>query len=139
MRIRRTEDHELILRLDRACLPLDTPMLASTIEDSDWWIAEDAQGEPVGYGGLYTRIAGEGWLVRAGVVAQARGRGLQQRLIRARLRRAVVLGLPRVYTYTMAENVPSNRSLAACGLVPYKISSGALYWYWRAPSVGAER
>lgn len=104
-------------------------MLDSTLDDSLWWLVLDEANAPVAYAGLYTAIEGQGWLVRAGVLAHAQGRGLQTRLIRARLRAAKRLGIPRVYTYTAAYNVRSQRSLISAGLRPYRHEDGCIYYF----------
>lgn len=105
-------------------------MAATTMDDSDWWVAEDGD-EAVAYAGLYTGIKGEGWLVRAGVVPAARGNNLQRRLIGVRVARAKVLGIPKLYTYTMDWNRYSNANLARAGFVPYKVDGKSIYWYRR--------
>lgn len=102
-------------------------MAEETYGDSAWWIAV-CGSQAVAYAGLYTAIVGEAWLVRAGVLQAYRGGGLQQRLIRVRLREAARRGIPRVLTYTSAENIPSQRNLVSCGFKPYFSNDGVIYF-----------
>ena len=50
---------------------------------------------------------------------EVRGRGLQRRLIRVRVRHARRIGLRRVYTYVSAPNIASMKSLVREGFEPY--------------------
>ena len=78
-------------------------------------------GQLVGFGG-YTpsrRWADAVYLHASGVLPAARGKHLQRRLIRARLRHAKREGYVWAHTYTLPENPASSRSLIACGFKPY--------------------
>lgn len=133
MRVRYTEDADTIeeLRaLNRALLPESTPL-----EDTDWW-AVWAGLEIVGYAGARAPAEWPGvyFLSRAGVLEEARGKGLQRRLVRARVARARRLGCHSCITYTSPDNAPSMRTLIACGFKPYVPEPayvGASYVYWR--------
>lgn len=76
---------------------------------------------------------GIGILCRAGVVEEARGHGLQKKLIMARTVFARNLGLRRVTTYTHTTNLPSMNNLMASGFRLYEppkgwAEDGFLYW-----------
>lgn len=82
-----------------------------------WWVVTDGL-EIVAYAGA------EEWkiddehalnLTRAGVLDAYRGRGLQRRLIRARIRYARKIGCQEVWTYTHWRNYPSANNLLRCG------------------------
>lgn len=122
----------LLKYLQLACLPGDTP----TTLDGHWWIAYDGT-RPVAFCGL--RGVGDpvyaGYLCRAGVIPEYRGRGIQKRLIRVRERKAKALGWPEVISDTNL-NPASANSLIACGFRTYTPEEP---WgfetatYWRKP------
>lgn len=75
---------------------------------------EVSNGEIVGFAALkINRRKGE--LIRAGVHPKHRGRGLQSRLIQARLKRAAEVGLREVHTYTVTDNPASSNNLIEAG------------------------
>jgi GNAT superfamily N-acetyltransferase len=78
-----------------------------------WWLASE-DGRMVGYAAAAVdeHVL---YLTRAGVLPEARGRGLQRRLIRARVQHARRLGLTRCYTYTVPWNWRSTNNLIDCG------------------------
>jgi GNAT superfamily N-acetyltransferase len=68
----------------------------------------------------------------AGVHEEYRGRGLQKRLIRARVRHAKRIGWKYAITYTI-DNPPSENSLIGCGFKRYApadpyVKGTANYW-----------
>ena len=77
-----------------------------------------ALAEVLGTAGLQPVIHRPG-SIRAGVVKDARGRGLQKRLIRTRVAYAKRNRIPRCYTYVWVANYASMRSLIDCGFRPY--------------------
>jgi GNAT superfamily N-acetyltransferase len=103
----------------------------------DWWLAVDDNNKPIGFaGGHLYGPDNYYYFVRAGVAEVARGRGMQRRLIRARLRHAAKLGAAGCYTYTTLSNPASSRSLIRCGFVPFipKRKWGgthSIYWFRR--------
>lgn len=123
-----------VLMLDRECMPNDDPYYPG---DDLIWVAID-DGRVVGFGALrLCRPEGLGsdavYLSRAGVAASHRGRGIQQRLIRARLRWARALGRARAITDTCPDNAASARSLIRCGFrpfVPRWTWAGEWWNYW---------
>ena len=80
---------------------------------------------------------------RAGVRPDARGQGLQRRLIRARVAYAKREGFPEVWTYTSNYNVASSNNLIREGFTlwapgswggsstPMRPSGGYAWLYWR--------
>jgi RimJ/RimL family protein N-acetyltransferase len=66
-------------------------------------------------------------------VEEARGRGLQRRLIKARVDFAHKIGMQRLITYTHVSNVPSINNLIRSGFTLYDPPKGwaeddFLYW-----------
>ncbi len=100
-----------------------------------WWIAYDGD-VAVGFAGLVhsPHYPKSGYLCRAGVSERAQGRGLQKRLIRARLSKARRLGWPWVQSDTHSRNPASANSLIACRFkmfVPEKKWGGRDHVYWQ--------
>lgn len=125
IRISQTDDLDLIDEMDRVCFPQDA-RLGEDLVESTWWVAR-LNGKPIGYAGMLLqseeRKPGDGlykaYLNRAGVLPEARGGGLQKRLIRARCAHAAKSGSLRAYTYVWAANIGSMNSLISCGFRPY--------------------
>jgi GNAT superfamily N-acetyltransferase len=123
IRLRRTDDLELIHELDRACFPADAPP-GEWAEDTLWWLALDGAG-PCGYGGLWVHGDTGHW-ARVGVLPEYQRHGLGSRILRTAIRAAAARGCRRVQSYTSSENVASMRSMAACGLLPYWAGNGCV-------------
>lgn len=111
-------------------LPNDTPADTTT---GYWWVLED-NSRPIGFAGLHPsmKYVGVGYLCRAGVVKDCRGKGLQKRLIRVRVNKAKALGWQWLMTDT-CNNPASANSLIACGFQTFTPSKpwgpdGAIYW-----------
>jgi len=115
-------DLAAILAMQRRVMPEDEP-----VSDADWWIVASDDG-PVGFGGMVPsrQFSDVGYLVRAGVLPAHRGRGLQKRLIRARLAAARRAGYAAVVTDTY-KNPTSANSLISCGFRAYE---PARPWAW---------
>lgn len=123
-----------LMAVQARCFPHDAPV---NVTEDLWWIARDPEGNPAGFCGLALgKFPGEpltAYLCLAGVVPEHRGKGLQKRLIRARLTKAKQLSLGRVVTDTTTTNPASVNSLVACGFRqflpthPWRVP-GALYW-----------
>jgi GNAT superfamily N-acetyltransferase len=126
VRIAREDEIDELEELDRATLPEAPPT-----PETDWWGAWCGH-ELVGYaGGRF--IEGVYYLTRAGVAYGFRGRGIQKRLIRVRLRHAETLGAEWCVTYTVVGNPASVNSLIACGFRSYNpqapwVGEGVNYW-----------
>jgi RimJ/RimL family protein N-acetyltransferase len=123
---------DIINRLQKECLPeADVWPTAGAF----WWLAKNEQGGPVGFAGLYVENYDHGVasLCRAGVVEEARGHGLQKRLIKARQDFAFKIGMKRLITYTHVANIPSINNLIASG---FKLYDPPKHWaeddflYW---------
>lgn len=123
MRIRRTKDLDLITELDRAAFPADKPLNEEHHSEAAWWVLShgtDDSGD-VGYIGLWSANDQEVVLVRYGVDARQRCKGLGRRLVKHSIRAARRLGYTRMTTYVVLHNLESFRCLLACGFVPYRI------------------
>lgn len=126
----RPDRFDIIRALDRAIFPNDSPV---DVGRSEWWVAWD-RGEPVAFAGAYTLMHERNivMLSRCGVLPSHRGRGLQIRLIRARLRWA--RGCTTVITYTDPTNVVSSNNLIRSGFLLYQPQwayVGQEFLYWR--------
>ena len=95
-----------------------------------WYVYH--QGEIVGYA-TARELDGYLYMSSAGVNHRHRGKGLQKRLIRVRVKYAKSRGLKSVITYTSADNSASMNSLIACGFRVYnpaKAWVGVEWVYW---------
>jgi GNAT superfamily N-acetyltransferase len=101
-----------LMWLQLTCLPHDEPMDANT---GLWWIAKDGD-KLAGFAGMIPSVRWMDtiYLCRAGVVPAFRGKGLQKRLIRARINKAKKLGYKWVITDT-TDNPASSNSLIGHG------------------------
>jgi predicted acetyltransferase len=117
--------------LQKKCLPNDKPYDTTS---GYWWIATK-NGVDIGFAGL---IHSSRWsdccnLIRAGVVPDHRGQGLQKKFIRVRIRQAKALKMNWIVTSTY-DNPASANSLIACG---FKMFNPSKPWmakhtsYWR--------
>lgn len=121
---------ETIRRLHAACFPHDRPLRPRL----GWWWIVWCGGEAVGFAGLYlsSRWIDSVYLCRAGVLPEHRGRGLQRRLIRVRLRFARSIGMRWAVTDTR-HNPESGNNLIREGFLMFTPSrpwsfSDACYW-----------
>lgn len=135
MRIQRTYDLELIEHLHRRIFP--GVSLYGYRDTSVWWDVRNVAGEPLGFCGVYPPpVDGDGgYLVRAGLLPGARGRGLQKRMISVRLAWMRRHNLRLAVTYTMCDNNASINSLIHCRFKVYDpqhpwAGTDVLYW-WR--------
>ena len=138
--LKRTNDTELIFAHDRLMFP-DSSRVTEEPGNA-YWIVTDDDGEVVAYASVRALRVESGdpewsataFLSRAGVHPSARRKGLQKRLIRARVSWARRNGFKRVVTYTAWGNVPSLRALVRCGFLPYLPS-----YHWAGDIVYLER
>jgi GNAT superfamily N-acetyltransferase len=129
-RVKLTEGNiELLNALDRTCFPGDD---LYGKQGAEWWVGYD--DAVVGcFAGLKNVGHSTGFLCRAGVLKEARGKGLHRRLIRIRETRARETGLEWMITYVAPYNLKSANNLIACGYKlynpqnPYGVT-GALYF-----------
>lgn len=101
-------ERPLLEYLHTASLPSDT---FPDFLKGFWWIAWDGAA-PVAFAGL-TATGDTGYLCRAGVIPDYRGKGLQRRLIRVRVNKARRLGLAWLVTDTYRNPVSSNNLIDA--------------------------
>lgn len=124
--------------LDRILFESDAK---AEIPGSWWWLAFDPKGKPVGFAALRACKekcnAGIAYLTRSGVLKAHRGRGIQKRLIRARVAQAKRTGsIKAVVSYTLNWNHASANSLASCGFNLYRPAedwAGKYAHYFRLP------
>ena len=121
----------MLMKLQKDCLPHDYPIFPD--DKTYWWVAAEA-GLPIGFACLTwsRRWSDTGYLSRAGVIRQARGKGVQKRLIKVRMAKAKRLGMNWLITDT-TDNPPSANSLIACGFKMFEPSKPwankqSLYW-----------
>lgn len=123
----------LVETLDRLLLPEAPPR-----PDTEWWIAWDTEAhELAGYAGAVWLSGSIYFLSRAGVARAYRGKGLQKRLIRARVAAGRKAGATMIVTYTLPHNAASSNNLIACGFRTYNPFSAygggdAIYWFHKA-------
>lgn len=131
-------DRDVIRALQVVCLPYDYTIDPKT---GVWWVGRDPAGIAVCYAGAKEhRVADEKALVmtHAGVIERERGKGLQKKLIDARIRYARKVDLAEVWTYTHRDNYPSSNSLIACGFQLWRPAlwhgappEDSKFLYWR--------
>jgi len=117
--------------LQKKCLPYDKPY---DTNHGYWWIATQ-DGVDCGFAGLVCSPwwSDCGYLIRCGVVSDCRGKGLQKKFIRVRIRQAKALKMNWVITSTY-DNPASANSLISCG---FKMFNPTKPWmtkhtsYWR--------
>lgn len=124
-------DYEQIIR------NMDKQYIGSKLDPKGyWWIVLD-NNEVVGYAGMSesNRYSNCGYFTRCTVLPKYRGKGLQRRLIRARLKKAKKLNWAWIFTYTVIGNVHSENNLIECG---FRLFIPKLKWiksntvnYWR--------
>jgi GNAT superfamily N-acetyltransferase len=141
--VRRLPWHDLGIALDLDREIFDVP--ADMGEHTAWWAAFDARGKPVAYGGAMLWWPDSAvYLHRAGVLPEARGHGLQRRLIRVREAWGRSQGAAIAYTYTSAGNIASSNNLIRCGYTmwapaywggftnPTRVGHDGIAWlYWQ--------
>ena len=116
IRVNRCKNLTLIQELAQQVFePSDIP---TKLSESRWFVAWEG-GVPLGFAGITFWGNGKAFLSLAGVLAEHRGRGIQKRLIQARLRYAKKWKVHQVVTYTVVNNPESMRSLIRCGMLPY--------------------
>ena len=138
VRIRRATVAEVVA-CNAVVFPLTGPIDDADLEDSAWWVAVRA-GVVVGFAGV--KVTGDrGYLTRAGVVKEARGAGLQRRLLRVREAYARKMGAKRTYTYVEASNYASASNLAACGYRYdyYEPGADGYAWCWWQKSLDGSK
>lgn len=125
-----SDERAILRRLHTVCLPGDTlPDFTTGL----WWIMRH-QNMPVGFCGMRASFqwAETGYLSRAGIIPEYRGKRLQRKLIQVRIRHARKVGWKYLITDTR-QNPPSANSLIRCGfktylpIYPWSFKD-AIYW-----------
>ena len=116
--------------LQKECLPLDTVLSPK----NGWWWMAYCDGRLAGFAAMLqsSKTPQAAYLARAGTLEAFRGRGLQKKLIRERLKFAKDLGLTQAITDT-TDNVASANALIATGFRMYEPDDpwglpNTLYW-----------
>src|SRR5690242_3115340 len=118
--LRRTEDIDEARELHARLFPSDEWVG----DDHEFWIARDDAGDAVGFCSAIHRPATNCVLLsRAAVTPQARGAGLQRRMIRARVAWARSIGASKVITYVAIKNYESLVNLLKCGFRFYTLNA----------------
>lgn len=84
-----------------------------------WWIVYNSESMPVGFAGVSMQSHGRAFLCRCGLLPEARGHGLQRRLIRLREAYCRKYGVITVVTYVNRENLHSANNLIKEGYLIY--------------------
>lgn len=129
MRLRRTDDRRTVEALHVLCFPNDESDL-----DGQLWLLYDDDDNAVGFCSAreLEHEPGVVFLSRAGVLPSAQGKGLQRRMINARLQWAREVGAKWAITYTAPKNYPSMVNLLKCGFKLYEHDwAGAEMHYFR--------
>jgi RimJ/RimL family protein N-acetyltransferase len=128
-RLCKTDDFESIAFLDSLEFP--GCELENFIDTHAWiyWLGD----EVAGFCTLKDCGQGIGFLSRCAVLPFHRGQGLQAKMIKKRFTAACELNMDVVITYTVHNNVPSNKNLQRCKFELYApqyewAGSDKLYW-----------
>lgn len=104
-------------------------------DSSIYWIVWDNYKRPVGFCMLAPVDEEIVFLSRAGLLKEARGKGLHTRMIATREKWAKKLGFKKIITYTLVSNIRSSYNLQKAGYFlyepEYKYASDendVLYW-----------
>lgn len=108
--------------MQAVCFPNDKPHY---VGEGDWFMAIEDYDFPVGFscltaGSIDKKFAG--YLALGGVLPEARGLGLQRRMIKAREKLAIEQGRNRLYSYTYS-NPASTMNLIRSGFHIYRSPS----------------
>jgi GNAT superfamily N-acetyltransferase len=125
--------HKTILELLKVTLPGEA---LPDLKIGYWWLVYDEEGTAVAFAGMVpsSQLVHAGYLIRCGVLEEARGNNLQIRLIRARERKAKKLGYTSLVTDTVSWAIASSNNLLKCG---YKTFWPSYPWalkdsvYWK--------
>lgn len=129
--------------LDLACLPGDDPYPKAGPGLYWWIVTEHPRGRVVGFcGSLYWGPESLVFLCRSGVMPEARGKGLQRRMIKTRVAHAAYIGAKGCISYTSTDNTVSSNNLIRCGFELYEPEykwAGEEYLYWWRTVVPSRR
>jgi hypothetical protein len=127
--IRRTTDIETVRELHTKLFGKKCPL-----DGTDHWLVwETGKSYPVGFcSGRKSYHPKWYFLARAGILAESRGKNLQQRLVKVRERRARELGLVGCVTYVANWNSPSLVNLLKLKYTVYDPGHTTKSKKWRA-------
>ncbi len=116
--LRQTTDEALVNALFTLCMPLD---IAPAWVRQTMWACHAEDGTPVAYcsASVLANDSDTAFLSSAGVLPCARGHKLQQRMIKARVRWARMMGCTYAITYTVYDNWASITNLLKQGFQFY--------------------
>lgn len=121
--------------LDARCFPFDD-LYPKKEPRLYWWVVtEHPTRKVVGFcGSRYMPADRYVFLCRAGVLPEARGKGLQRRMIRTRVAHAKSIDAVGCYSYTSYDNYASANNLIRCGFLLFEPNyawggNGAYYLY----------
>ena len=129
--LRRTEDLDEIKDLHKLAFAADH----WPGDDHEFWIAKNPIGRPVGFcSALYFPEHKGIYLSRAAVALEARGEGLQRRMVRARLNWAKrETGAVGAWTFVKTDNQESLINLLRCGFRMGPLHLGGKYMQFYKP------
>lgn len=113
--IKRTTDEDLVRKLHTRIFPGDA-FYEST--SNVYWLLY-CTGEPVGFCQATDWSEKVLFLSRAGILPEHRGKNLQIRLIRVRVKYAKAAGFKKIVTYAASNNPASANNLARAGFLIY--------------------
>lgn len=132
MKLRRTNNEELVRALHTLCLPGDAWHEATAM-----WALWDGP-TAIGFCTVHSLSNENGvFMARSGIFESARGHGLQVRMLRARERWAREAGREFAVTYTAYENHPSIVNLLRCGYQFYEPAeawAGEVHYFYKSLS-----
>jgi len=129
--LRKSTNYQLIAGMDSKLFPEDYPV--TDWIDSTWWVGY-ISGKPVCYCGIKKITEQDyGYMIRAGVMPEAQGCGIQKKMINRRLEYAKDMGWSHVITDTTHDNYASINSLIGVGFKVYQpgecwANEYSLYW-----------
>lgn len=130
MKIRQTNNIKEIVEIMERCVPGDLLELNENI----FWIVKDG-GESIGFASLKPLPEENSiFLSLVGILPNARGAGIQRKLIKTRLNWAKRNGYKCAVTYTLMDNYPSISNLIKCGFkfyTPYYEWVGSKVFYFK--------
>lgn len=124
----------LLTTLQHECLPYDDTIKFH--KGQIWWVYYYRK-EPIAFACLQPscRWGNTMYLSRAGVIKEYRGRGIQKKLIKERIKEAKALGYEWLITDT-SNNVESANNLISCGFKTFYPSvkwakKNSIYWKYK--------
>lgn len=113
----RSNDYDILSYLDRECFPTDFPQDFKNKKTFSWILWD--QKKPIGFCSIKLLGFGIAYLCRGAITKNYRGKNLQKKLIKSRIRFAKKNNLTTLITYTTKENLASANNLIACGFKLY--------------------